>query len=111
MTGHTCAATTVRKAGCRRAICPVSSQSLWHTLCSPGAMATSTPHATTGTMRRPAHSLSGQGLQFSIANEARELRADLARSSGGRAAKTLAKAGGLRATLVLLESGRTLEPD
>jgi hypothetical protein len=68
-------------------------------------------HTTTGTERRPAHQLSGKGQVFAFAEEATELNADLARSSGGRAAKTLAKAAGLRATLVLLQAGRTLTPE
>jgi hypothetical protein len=68
-------------------------------------------HTTTGTARRPAHLLSGPGLTFALEDEARQLAADLAKSSGGRAAKTLAKAAGLRVTLVQLEAGRTLMPE
>jgi quercetin dioxygenase-like cupin family protein len=67
-------------------------------------------HSTTGTARRPAHTLSGPGLQFHLNEEMQSLRGDLGRTSGGRAAKTLAKAGGLRVTLVLLQGGTTLEP-
>jgi quercetin dioxygenase-like cupin family protein len=68
-------------------------------------------HTTTGTQRRPAHVLSGKGLTFALEDEARQLSSELAATSGGRAAKTLAKAAGLRATLVLLEAGRTLTPE
>jgi quercetin dioxygenase-like cupin family protein len=68
-------------------------------------------HKTTGTTRRPAHVLSGKGLTFALEDEARQLSTELAATSGGRAAKTLAKAAGLRATLVLLEAGRTLTPE
>jgi len=68
-------------------------------------------HTTTGSARRPAHVLSGQGLSFSLADEARQLASDLKTTSGGRAAKTLAKAAGLRATLVMLQAGRTMTPE
>ena len=68
-------------------------------------------HATTGTDRRPGHILSGDGLVFRLADEARDLDSDLSRASGGRSAKTLAKADGLRVTLVVLDSGMTLEPE
>jgi quercetin dioxygenase-like cupin family protein len=67
-------------------------------------------HATSGTAERAAHPLSGQGLLFRLADEVRSLRSDLGRTSGGRAGKTLAKSDGLRVTLVLLQSGVTLDP-
>jgi quercetin dioxygenase-like cupin family protein len=70
-----------------------------------------TAHATTGTERRAPHSLSGGGLAFRLADEIDALRDDLRRASGQRSAKTLAKAGSLRLTLVLLESGASLEPE
>jgi len=41
----------------------------------------------------------------------RTLRGELEHTSGGRAAKTLAKTDGLRVTLVLLRSGATLNPE
>jgi quercetin dioxygenase-like cupin family protein len=66
-------------------------------------------HATSGTARRPAHSLAGHGVTFSLSDEIQTLRGDLERTSGGRAAKTLAKAGGLRVTLVLLAGGTRLD--
>ena len=66
---------------------------------------------TTGTDRRSAHSLSGGGLSFRISDEVAEVRQDLARSSAQRSAKTLAKAGGLRVTLVCLEANTTLSPE
>jgi quercetin dioxygenase-like cupin family protein len=66
-------------------------------------------HATSGTAQRPAHSLSGHGLTYTLSDEIQMLRKDLDRTSGGRAAKTLAKAGGLRVTLVLLQGGTTLD--
>jgi quercetin dioxygenase-like cupin family protein len=68
-------------------------------------------HATSGTIRRPPHWLSGDGLVFHLADEIAELRQDLTRSSGHRSAKTLAKAGGLRLTLVVLEPGAMLTPE
>ena len=67
-------------------------------------------HATSGTAERAARPLSGQGLTFRLADEIRGLRRDLGRTSGGRAAKTLAKSGGLRVALVLLQSGAALDP-
>ena len=68
-------------------------------------------HATSGTDRRPAHVMSGNGLCFRLADEIRELERDLGRASGGRSGKTLAKAAGLRVTLVMLDAGVTLEPE
>lgn len=70
-----------------------------------------TTHMTTGTDRRSARSLSGGGLSFQISDEVAELRQDLARSSAQRSAKTLAKAGGLRITLVCMEANTTLSPE
>jgi quercetin dioxygenase-like cupin family protein len=67
-------------------------------------------HATGGTAQRAAHPLSGQGLLFHLEDEVRDLRSELGRTSGGRAAKTLAKAGGLRVTLILLRGGVTVDP-
>lgn len=68
-------------------------------------------HMTSGTDRRAAHSLSGDGLTFRISQELQELRQDLARSSGQRTAKTLAKSGGLRVTMVCLEANSSLAPE
>jgi quercetin dioxygenase-like cupin family protein len=68
-------------------------------------------HATTGTDRRPGHILSGGGLVFRLSDEVHDLDNDLRRASGGRSAKTLAKADGLRVTLVVLDSGVTLDPE
>ena len=68
-------------------------------------------HMTTGTDRRAAHSLSGDGLMFRFSDEIEELRQDLARSSGQRSAKTLAKAGNLRVTLICLEAEATIQPE
>lgn len=48
---------------------------------------------------------------FRFADEIAELRQDLARSSGQRSAKTLAKMGGLRLTLVYMEKNATLQPE
>ena len=67
-------------------------------------------HATGGTAQRAAHPLSGQGLLFHLEDEVRDLRSELGRTSGGRAAKTLAKADGLRVTLILLRGGVTVDP-
>jgi quercetin dioxygenase-like cupin family protein len=68
-------------------------------------------HRTSGTQRRIARTLAGESPVFRLADEIRELRQDLGRATGGRSGKTLAKAGGLRMTLVVLEAGVTLEPD
>ncbi len=68
-------------------------------------------HMTTGTDRREAHALSGEGLIFRLSDQLQELRQDLARSSGQRSAKTLAKAGGLRVTLVYMEGNTTIMPE
>jgi quercetin dioxygenase-like cupin family protein len=66
---------------------------------------------TSGTDRREARSLSGDGLTFHLSKEIQELRQDVARSSGQRSAKTLAKAGELRATLVYAEANATITPE
>jgi quercetin dioxygenase-like cupin family protein len=66
---------------------------------------------TSGTTRRAARQVSGQGVVFQLTDEVRSLRTDLHQTSGGRAAKTLAKTDGLRVTLVLLKSGATLNPE
>ena len=58
-----------------------------------------------------AHALADEGLVFRLADEVRELQQDLGRATGGRSGKTLAKAGGLRVTLVVLDAGVTLEPE
>ena len=70
-----------------------------------------TSHMTSGTDRRAARPLSGEGLAFRFSEEIQDLRKDLARSSGQRSAKTLAKAGGLRVTLVYLEANATISPE
>jgi quercetin dioxygenase-like cupin family protein len=67
-------------------------------------------HATSGSSRRPAHVLTGQGLSFHLATEVDALRRDVTWTSGGRASKTLGKVGELRSTLVLLRGGTRLEP-
>src|SRR5437016_13940706 len=71
----------------------------------------SSSHMTSGTERRPAHALSGEGLVFRLADEIDELRKELSRSSGHRSAKTLAKSGGLRVTLVVMEANSTMMPE
>lgn len=68
-------------------------------------------HRTSGTERRVGRALAGESPIFRLAEEVRELRQDLGQASGGRSGKTLAKAGGLRVTLVVLEAGVTLEPE
>jgi quercetin dioxygenase-like cupin family protein len=70
-----------------------------------------TTHTTTGTDRRDARELGGDGLVFRLADEIQELRQDLSRSTGHRSAKTLTKAGGLRATLVMLEANATIQSE
>ncbi len=67
-------------------------------------------HTTSGSSRRPARSLTGQGLSFHLSTEVDQLRGDASWTSGGRASKTLAKTGELRVTLVLLRSGVPLDP-
>lgn len=68
-------------------------------------------HTTSGTDRREAHSLSGHGLTFHLSEEIQELRQDVGRSSGQRSAKTLAKVGELRVTLVYVEGNATISPE
>lgn len=74
-------------------------------------MTTSHSRQTSGTTHRAARQMSGRGSVFELADEVRSLRAELAHTSGGRAAKTLAKTDGLRVTLVLLTMGATLNPE
>jgi quercetin dioxygenase-like cupin family protein len=66
---------------------------------------------TSGTTHRAARQMSGRGHVFALADEVRTLRGELDHTSGGRAAKTLAKTDGLRVTLVLLTIGATLKPE
>jgi quercetin dioxygenase-like cupin family protein len=68
-------------------------------------------HATHGSALREARALSGQGLCFALDREVRELAAQLGQASGGRVAKTLAKTGTLRVTLVHLAAGTTVDPE
>ncbi len=68
-------------------------------------------HATSGTARRQAHQMSGRGLVFRVAEEVASLRHDLEHTSGGRAAKTLAKTEGLRVTLILIKKDVALNPE
>ena len=74
-------------------------------------MTTSHSRATSGTTRPAARQMSGRGYVFALTDEVRSLRSELDHTSGGRAAKTLAKTDGLRVTLVLLTSGATLNPE
>jgi quercetin dioxygenase-like cupin family protein len=74
-------------------------------------MPTSHSRQTSGTTHRAARQMSGRGHVFELTDEVRTLRGELAHTSGGRAAKTLAKTDGLRVTLVLLTSGATLNPE
>ncbi len=82
----------------------------WHANCGCAGM-NGTSHTTSGTDRRAAHTLSGGGLTFRLTDEIQELRQDIGRASGQRSAKTLAKAGGLRVTLVSLEANATVAPE
>jgi quercetin dioxygenase-like cupin family protein len=68
-------------------------------------------HMTSGTDRRAARPLSGEGLTYNLSTEIQDLRQDLARSSGQRSAKTLAKSGGLRVTMVYLDANGTIAPE
>jgi quercetin dioxygenase-like cupin family protein len=72
---------------------------------------TSQVRQTSGTRHRPARQMSGRGQVFGLVDELRSLRGELQHTSGGRAAKTLAKTDGLRVTLVLLKGGATLNPE
>jgi quercetin dioxygenase-like cupin family protein len=74
-------------------------------------MPTGHSRQTSGTTHRAARQMSGRGHVFALTDEVRSLRGELDHSSGGRAAKTLAKTDGLRVTLVLLTSGATLNPE
>jgi quercetin dioxygenase-like cupin family protein len=74
-------------------------------------MTTKQDHKTSGTARRGPHQMSGRGLVFDVAEEVRSLRHDLEFTSGGRAARTLAKTEGLRVTLVLIKKDFGLNPD
>jgi quercetin dioxygenase-like cupin family protein len=71
----------------------------------------SSTHTTTGTERRPAHQLSGEGLRFRLRDEIDQLRQDLRSSSGQRSAKTLTKAGRLRVTLVVMDANISMNPE
>src|SRR5207237_1923696 len=89
-----------------------------HADCQPGALRNfleesmnMASHMTSGTDRREARPLSGDGLVYRLGDEIQELRRDLTRSSGQRSAKTLAKAGGLRVTLVCLDANATMSPE
>jgi hypothetical protein len=74
-------------------------------------MTTSHNRQTSGTVHRPARMMSGRGNVFALIDEVRSLRGELHRTSGGRAAKTLAKTDGIRVTLVLLKQEATLNPE
>jgi quercetin dioxygenase-like cupin family protein len=50
-------------------------------------------------------------MVFRLADEIREVTQDLSRATGGRSGKTLVKAGGLRVTLVVLDTGMTLDAE
>jgi quercetin dioxygenase-like cupin family protein len=66
---------------------------------------------TSGTAHRLPRTMSGRGHVFALADEVHSLRGELHRTSGGRAAKTLAKTDATRVTLVLLTDGATLNPE
>ncbi len=68
-------------------------------------------HATSGSPLRDARPLSGQGLRYVLDDERRELADQLGRTTAGRTAKTLAKAGTLRVTLVRLRGGTTVDAE
>ena len=55
--------------------------------------------------------MSGRGAVFQLADEVERLRHDLEHTSGGRAARTLAKTEGLRVTLVLIKKDCSLNPE
>ncbi len=74
-------------------------------------MTTSRSRQTSGTTHRAARQMSGRGHVFKLTDEVRSLRDELHHTSGGRAAKTLAKTDGLRVTLLLLTCGATLNPE
>ena len=68
-------------------------------------------HENSGTARRAANQMSGRGRIFRVAEESDGLRRDLEHTSGGRAAKTLAKTEGLRVTLVLRKQDVEMNPE
>jgi len=74
-------------------------------------MTTKQAHQTSGTERRGAHHMSGRGVVFDVAREVQSLRHDLQFTSGGRAARTLVKAEGLRVALVLIKKDFGLNPE
>ncbi len=74
-------------------------------------MVKSEARQTSGTGRRAARHMSGRGHVFHSTEEVLGLRRDLDYTTGGRAAKTLAKTDGLRVTLVLLKSDAMLNPE
>jgi hypothetical protein len=74
-------------------------------------MTTSHNRQTSGTLHRQARMMSGRGHVFALADEVRNLRGELQRTSGGRVAKTLAKTDAVRVTLVLLSRDATLKPE
>jgi quercetin dioxygenase-like cupin family protein len=67
-------------------------------------------HTTNGSSRRTARNVSAQGMIFRMASEIESLKHDLAQTTGGRAAKTLAKSRNLRVALITLGSGSTIDP-
>ncbi len=67
-------------------------------------------HTTSGSPRREAHSVSGEGLRYSLDQERRELESQRGQTSAGRTSKTLAKTGTLRVTLIDLRAGTTVDP-
>src|SRR5919205_3418124 len=77
-----------------------------------GALEGSMPRTglTSGSPRRSGRPVTGQGLTYDLPAEVHALRADLSRTSGGRAAKTLVKADNLRVVLIALRVGTTLDP-
>jgi quercetin dioxygenase-like cupin family protein len=74
-------------------------------------MSSTHEHQTSGTALRDAHQMSGRGLVFHVADELKALRVDREHTSGGRAARTLAKTQGLRVTLVLIKKDSALHPE
>jgi quercetin dioxygenase-like cupin family protein len=68
-------------------------------------------HETSGTARREGRQMSGRGLVFHLGEEVTSLRQDLEHTSGGRAARTLAKTEGLRVTLVLIKKDVEMNPE
>jgi quercetin dioxygenase-like cupin family protein len=67
-------------------------------------------HTTSGASRREARSVSAQGLIYRLPVEIQSLKADLVHTTGGRAAKTLAKANNLRVARITLRCGATIDP-